>query len=199
MAHKLTRRVVFGWVLGSFLAGSVLAAPPLKLSSNKRKEDSSESSETEATGSNKKRAERLTYLAFGGVGLTSLNSSGVGMSFSGAQAWDAGVATIKLLGEIDVNGEAFFTNAAIGANYYLAQADVAPYLSGDFGAGLGRRANPESSLGTTSGFTLGLGTGVTLLHTFDIQLDIGFRAAFLLKSTPDGSPAAYSARVGVYF
>ena len=179
--------------LSSIVSAQARAAPPLKLGSD------SEGAKSEGARSNKKRAQRMSYLGFGGVGMSALRAKGIGMSFAGAQAWDAEVATIKLLGEVDVNGESLFTNAGIGGNYYLSKDDFAPYVAGDFGVALSKLANSDLSSGTQSGFALGLGTGITFMHTFDVQLDLGFRAVFLLKQNSEGAPAAYSLRLGVYF
>jgi hypothetical protein len=151
-------------------------------------------------GRHHKPAHRVTYLGFGGAAFTNLNATGIGLSIAAAQAWDVDNALIKILGEGDFNGSAFFTSVSLGGNYFLTSADVAPYVTGDFGAGVAKLDGGGVLDGqTVVGFAGGAGAGVQFLRASSVHLDLGFRAGFLFHANQLGIPQAYTLRIGLYF
>jgi hypothetical protein len=151
-------------------------------------------------GTQRHATRKQTYLGFGGSSFGNLNSSGIGFSLGAAYAWDLNRARVKLLAEGDMNGSAFFASAGLGGSYFLSLADLAPYLAADFGAGAAKVDGGGAFTGpTTVGFVVGFGAGIELLRTSSVNLDLGFRAAYLLHSNDFGLPQAYSLRLGLYF
>ena len=154
----------------------------------------------EHDGTQRRPARHAVYLGFGGANFQNLNSSGVGYSFGLAYSWDVNRARIKLMGEGDVNGAAFFASAGLGGNYFLTMEDLAPYLSLDFGAGVAKLDGGGVLSGqTVGGFVVGTGAGLEMLRTSAISVDLGFRMGFLFHSTVQGTPAAFTLRLGLYF
>lgn len=150
-------------------------------------------------GAQRRPVRKAAYLGFGGSNFQHLNSTGIGYSFGAAYTWDVNYARVKILGEGDINGGALFLNAGIGGNYYLGMGDVAPYISGDFGAGLAKLDAGVFDGQTVGGFVVGVGAGIEMLRTSSVNLDLGFRAGFLLHSNTLGTPEALSLRLGLYF
>jgi hypothetical protein len=151
-------------------------------------------------GTQRRPVRKAIYLGFGGSEFSHLNSTGVGYSFGAAYSWDTNYVRIKLLGEGDVNGAAFFASGGIGGNYYFSNSDVAPYLSADFGGGVAKVDGGGVFSGqTVGGFVVGAGAGVELLRTSSVNLDLGFRAGVLLHANNYGMPEVYSLRLGLYF
>lgn len=150
-------------------------------------------------GTQRRPARKSIYLGFGGASLHALNTTGLGYSLGAAYSWDLNTIRVKILGEGDVNGDAFFANGAIGANYYLGVEDVAPYVSADFGGGVAKIDQGLLEGQTVGGFVLGVGTGIEFLRTASVNLDLGFRAAFLLHENQIGHPEAFTLRLGIYF
>jgi hypothetical protein len=150
-------------------------------------------------GTQRKPTRKAFYVGFGGASLKALNTSGLGYSLSAAYTWDLNTLRVKILGEGDVNGDAFFVNGALGANYYLGVEDVAPYLSADFGGGAAKINQGLLEGQTVGGFVLGVGTGIEFLRTASVNLDLGFRAAFMLHENQIGRPEAFTLRLGIYF
>lgn len=150
-------------------------------------------------GTQRKPSRKAIYLGFGGASLKALNTTGLGYSVSAAYTWDLNTLRVKILGEGDVNGDAFFASGAIGANYYLGVEDVAPYLSADFGGGAAKIEQSLLEGQTVGGFVVGVGTGIEFLRTASVNLDLGFRAAFMLHENQIGRPEAFTLRLGIYF
>ncbi|CAK9250198.1 unnamed protein product [Sphagnum jensenii] len=150
-------------------------------------------------GAQRRPVHKATYLGFGGSNFLHLNSTGIGYSIGAAYSWDVNYARVKILGEGDFNGGAFFLNAGIGGNYYLGMGDVAPYISADFGAGIAKLDEGVLDGQTVGGFVVGVGAGVEMLRTSSVNLDLGFRAGFLLHSNALGTPESLSLRLGLYF
>lgn len=151
-------------------------------------------------GTQRRPVRKQVYLGFGGSNFGNLNATGWGYSFGAAYTWDTNRVRIKLLGEGDVNGAAFFTSGGIGASYFLTTTDVAPYVGGDFGAGAAKIDGGGVFSGSVvGGFVIGLAAGAELLRTSSINLDLGFRAGFLLHANQYGTPEVLSLRLGLYF
>lgn len=150
-------------------------------------------------GTQRRPVRKATYIGFGGSHFEHLNSIGVGYSVGAAYTWDVNTARIKILGEGDFNGGAFFLNAGLGGNYYLSMGDIAPYVSGDFGAGVAKVDQGVLTGQTVGGFILGVGAGIEFLRTSAINMDLGFRAGFLLHANSLGTPESLSLRLGLYF
>jgi len=160
-----------------------------------------EITDEEATQGTQRRPVRVeNYIGFGGSTFGNLNASGIGYSLGLAHGWDVNRAVLKILGEGDFNGNAFYTSLGIGADYFLSMTDVAPYISGDFGGAVAKEdSNSIFSGKTIGGFVAGVGAGVRFLRTSAVNLDIGFHAGFLLRSNDYGLPDALSLRLGIYF
>jgi hypothetical protein len=150
-------------------------------------------------GTQRKPVRKEWYVGLGGSEFTNLNTTGIGYSFGLAYAWDLNTALLKIMGEGDFNGSAFFTSAGIGGEYFLATTDIAPYLAADFGVGLAKVDQSLFSGQTVGGFVAGVGAGMELLRTSAINLDLGFRAGFLLHENNLGDPRVLSLRLGLYF
>ena len=152
-------------------------------------------------GTERRPARKEWYLGFGGAEFSNLNASGLGYSLGAAYAWDVNTALIKLMAEFAELDSAFVASVGLGGNYFLTTGDVAPYLAADFGFG-GAKAQGGGGFfsgQTLGGFDVGVGGGIQFLRTSSVNLDIGFRAGFLLHSTTAGTPEVYSLRLGVYF
>ena len=83
----------------------------------------------------------------------------------------------------------------LGANFYLLNADLAPYLGGDVGFGLGHNANGE----TPYGFDLGGALGIVLFRTSTVQMSVELKASVVFSTHTNNYPNIYSARLGVMF
>jgi hypothetical protein len=104
------------------------------------------------------------------------------------------------LGDLDILGNAFFTSLGLGANYYFTETDIAPYIGADFGGGVAKSAADGIFSGQVNGgFVVGVGAGVELLRTASVNLDVGFRAGFLLNPNTYGTPQVFTLRLGLYF
>lgn len=160
-----------------------------------------EITDEEATQGTQRRPVRVEkYIGFGGTTLGNLNSNGIGYSIGLGYGWDVNRALLKIIGEGDFNGSAFFASAGIGADYFFTMTDVAPYISADFGAGAAKvDAGSVFSGQTIGGFVAGGGAGLRLLRTSAVNMDVGFHADFLLRNNNYGIPQALSLRVGIYF
>jgi hypothetical protein len=151
-------------------------------------------------GAQRRPARGETYLAFGGSMFSDLNSSGIGYSFAAARAWDINVLLIQLYTQFDVNGAAWMFSGGIGAKYFLLNTDFAPYLTADFGAGAAKIDGGGVLEGqSVGGFSAGWGAGFELLRTTAINLDVGFRAGYILHANQLGIPQSYALRLGIYF
>jgi hypothetical protein len=150
-------------------------------------------------GTQRKPVRKEWYVGLGGSEFSNLNSTGIGYSFGLAYGWDLNWMLFKLMGEGAFNGSAFFTSAGIGAEYFLSTSDIAPYLAADFGGGLAKVDQSLLSGQTVGGFVAGVGAGVELLRTYAINLDLNFRAGFLLHDNNLGDPRVLSLRLGLYF
>jgi len=151
-------------------------------------------------GTQRRPVRNATYFGFGGSTFSNLGSSGIGYNFGLAYSWDINRARIKILSEWNINGNSFFASGGLGANYFFTLTDLAPYIAADFGAGAAKlEAGGILSGQAIGGFVVGVGTGIEFFRTSAINLDLGFRAGFLLNSNTLGMPAVYSLRLGVYF
>jgi hypothetical protein len=151
-------------------------------------------------GTQRRPTRKLSYLGFGGSSFSNLNSSGVGFSFGGAVAWDVNTVLLKLESELDINGAAYFLSGGIGGELFLSPTDIAPYVAADFGVGAAKVDGGGVFDGSVNGgFVVGAGGGIVFLRTTAVNLDLGFRAAWLLHSNGFGTPLAYSLRLGLYF
>jgi hypothetical protein len=140
-----------------------------------------------------------TYIGLGGAEFGNLNTTGIGYGFGIAHAWDMNQALLKIQGEGDFNGSAFFISAGIGGNYFLSTADVAPYLAADFGLGLAKEDESLFSGATVGGFVVGGGAGVEFFRSSSVNLDLSFRIGALLHENDFGDPRVLSLRLGLYF
>lgn len=151
-------------------------------------------------GAQRRPTRSETYLSFGGSEFGNLNSSGLGYSLGLGHAWDVNVALIKLVAQVDINGAAWMATAGLGGNYFISTTDTSPYLTADFGAGAAKIDGGGVLSGeTVGGFAVGAGAGVQFLRTSSVNLDLGFRAGYLLHSNQLGLPQTYAVKLGLYF
>lgn len=151
-------------------------------------------------GIQRRPARKAWYVGLGGAALHALNVDGIGYSLGVAYAWDLNTALLKLMAEGSGLNNAFMASVGLGGNYFFSRADVAPYAAADFGLGAAKAVGGSGffSGDTRGGFDLGAGGGVQLLRSASVNLDIGFRAGFLLKQNGFGTPEAFSLRLGIY-
>ena len=83
----------------------------------------------------------------------------------------------------------------LGANFYLLNADVAPYLGGDLGFGVGHNAKGE----TPYGFDLGGALGIVFFRTSTVQMSIEGKANVVFDTRNNDYPNIYTVRLGVMF
>ena len=83
----------------------------------------------------------------------------------------------------------------LGANFYLLNADVAPYLGGNLGFGVGHNTAGE----TPYGFDLGGAVGIVLFRTSTVQMSVEGKANVIFDTHNNSYPTIYSARLGVMF
>ena len=141
------------------------------------------------------------YLGIGGSSFNNLNVNGIGYSFGVAHAWDFNSGLFKIMGEFSGLDSAFATSVGLGGEYFILPTDFAPYISGDFGFGAAKAEGGAGFFSGTSygGFDVGVGAGVEIMRTASTNLDISFRAGFLLKNDGYGTPEVFSLRLGLYF
>jgi hypothetical protein len=155
----------------------------------------------EALDGTQRRPTRSTnFVSFGGSTMGNLNSEGIGYSFGVGHGWDINTVLIKIIATGDFRKDAWMLSSGLGANYFFMTTDIAPYVTADFGAGVAKVDGGGILSGeTTGGFHLGAGAGIQLMRTASVNLDLGFRAGFLLHDTALGFPKSYSLRLGLYF
>lgn len=152
-------------------------------------------------GTQRKPVRNEWYVGIGGAEFNNLNVNGIGYSFGLAHAWDFNQGLFKILGEFSGLDSAFVGSVGLGGEYFLLNSDLAPYLSGDFGFGGAKAEGGAGFFSGTSygGFDVGVGTGVEIMRTAATNLDIAFRAGFLLKNNGYGTPEVFSLKLGLYF
>jgi hypothetical protein len=152
-------------------------------------------------GTQRTPVRKFWELGFGGAEFNNLNVSGIGYDFDLAYGWDVNTALIKLMADFGGLDSAFILSAGIGGDIFLSTGETAPYVAGDFGFGAAKAEGGSGffSGSTNGGFDAGVGAGVMFMRTSSVNLDLGFRAGFLLKSNSYGSPQIYSLRIGVLF
>jgi len=152
-------------------------------------------------GDQRRPVRREWYLGIGGASLNNLNVSGIGYSFGVAHAWDFNSGLFKIQGDFASLSGAFATSAGIGGEYFILSSDLAPYLSADFGFGAAKVEGDDGffSGGFYGGFDVGVGAGVEIMRTSAVNMDIAFRAGFLLRNDGYGNPSALSLKLGLYF
>lgn len=178
------------------LTRSVLAGEKAK--TNPRVGEITDHETREGTQRRPTRSEN--YVSFGGAALSNLRSPDIGYSIGVGHAWDLNVALIKILAEFDFSGSAWMVSGGIGGAYFFLPTDIAPYVAADFGAGAAKIDGGGVLSGQTiGGFAAGAGAGVQFFRTASVNLDLGFRAGFLLRENALGVPQAYTLRLGIYF
>ncbi len=90
--------------------------------------------------------------------------------------------------------EALLVSGTVGADLYLFEGTVSPYLGGDLGLGWG-----TSSGDNAFGVELGTAVGVQLFRLSDNQVTIEAQTNILLDELTDAFPIKYAARVGLIF
>jgi hypothetical protein len=151
-------------------------------------------------GTQRRPTRSVNYVSFGGSVFSNLNSDGLGYSFGIGHGWDVNTAMIKIIVTGDFNQDAWMLSTGLGGNYFFSMRDIAPYVTGDFGAAAAKIDGGGLLSGQTiGGFSLGAGAGIQFLRTAAVNLDLGFRANFLLRENQLGIPQSYSLRLGIFF
>lgn len=148
----------------------------------------------------KNRALPQWYLGFGPTTLGHLNAEGIGLGLEGAHAWDVNVAVIRIFSTFAIRGSSYFGQLGLGVSRFLMDTETAPYLAADLGYGFAKATGSSLISGeSTTGFVLGFGAGLQMFRNADVNVDVGFRLAFLLSDTAFGNPNLAMLRVGLYF
>jgi hypothetical protein len=114
------------------------------------------------------------FIAIGPGFTGNLGAEGMGYSFSGGHAWDMRGAMLTLLGDITLQGDAWLLDGGVGARFFPADSDTAPYLGAFFGLGASKAGGAGFFGGELAGgFATGGDAGVQLFRTSDIHLELG--------------------------
>ena len=143
-----------------------------------------------------------SFIAIGPGFTGNLNGAGMGYSLSGGHAWDMRGAMLTLLGDITLQGDALLLDGGVGARFFPADSDAAPYLGAFFGLGASKSGGDGLFGGElTGGFTTGGDAGIQLFRTSDIHLELGASFRILLNrfDQDPGAPWAGLIRVGLFF
>jgi len=145
---------------------------------------------------------RVAYnFATVGFGPASIKKMGVDnelcYSFFAGRLWEVNpYAAIKANFEVTSEfRQAVMGLLDLGANFYLLNADVAPYLGGDLGFGVGHNAKGE----TPYGFDLGGALGIVFFRTSTVQMSIEGKANVVFDTRNNDYPNIYTVRLGVMF
>lgn len=147
---------------------------------------------------------RIAYnFATFGFGPASMKKMGIdnelSYSFFAGRLWEVNpYAAVKA--NFDITSD--FSHAVLGmldlgANFYILNADVAPYIGGDLGFGLGRDVTADK---TPYGFVLGGALGIVLFRTSTVQMSVEGKAQVLFDTHSNKNyPDIYTIRLGVMF
>jgi hypothetical protein len=142
-------------------------------------------------------AYNFTTLGFGPAAMKNMGTDELAYSFFAGRLWEVNpYAAVKANFEVTSD----FSHAVagvldLGANYYLLNADVTPYIGGDLGFGLGR----DGAGKTPFGFDLGGALGVVLFRTSTVQMSVEGKAQVLFDTHNNSYPDIYTVRLGVMF
>ncbi len=159
-----------------------------------------------SAGARRKETQKHWFFGFGPFGASNMGTSGTLYNLDIAYAWDINTYQLKIFYDGTVPGSNSPTSVTtssgqtvnvtslgdigLGLNYYIRDTDMAPFVSGDFGYG------GNSSV---SSFIGGIGAGIGLFRTSNINMEVALRYAYMFNSTPIGNPSVYGARLGLYF
>ena len=146
------------------------------------------------------KSKNSVYLAFGpgyfnNMGTTQLSYDfALGYVWGVAPQWD--VKTV-LDSVISNDWKTSIISGSLGLDYYLTDADSAPYVTGGFGLGLS--GSTYSSVTTIGGFQGQFGLGYQLFRTSSTQFDLSLVYNSIFLNNTIGSPGFYAFRIGVFF
>ena len=144
----------------------------------------------------RRKAKIFNAAGFGPAGLANMSSESVSYNLYYGVLWEVNPqAAIKAIGEASSDfADATLFTANLGANYYLLNNDISPYLGGDLGFGFGIGEDDNAF-----GFDVGTVIGVQLFRLTDTQMNIELHTQVLLSEVGDNFPVKYGARLGVLF
>jgi hypothetical protein len=179
------------------------------LNENKLQDDITVSQVTDqevSQGTNRTDAIKQWEFGFGPAKLHHVNAS------ENAVAWRIGYNwtirpnfDLKLIWDIASsrgNDSSGFNGISIGGNYFFSEADMAPFVTMDFGYG-GAQADdptlvhPDNS--DASGFIIGAGGGMKFFRTSKVNLGLSLRLSHMLSKTFDGNPNSLGLLVSIFF
>lgn len=144
---------------------------------------------------------RVSYnfatFGFGPATMKNMGTNELAYSFFAGRLWEVNpYAAVKANFEVTSD----FSHAVagmldLGSNFYILNTDVAPYIGGDLGFGLGRNADGK----TPYGFVLGGAIGIVLFRTSTVQMSVEGKAQVLFDTHNKSYPDIYTVRLGVMF
>lgn len=134
-----------------------------------------------------------------GVSFGSLASRGVGYYGALDKAWAMGPLYIYSGIELSIlpnsGPTSFLTGAHFGAQVYLMEKDIAPFVAFDFGPSLVRVGTGDVYAGLGLGATVGLG----LFRSYDLHGRVGLRFASVIASAAPSVPINWAIFLGLGF
>lgn len=148
----------------------------------------------------RKPARQGTSFGFGPAVTGNLGGEGIGYYFTGAYGWDVDQVLLKIMGDLALQGSAFWGMAGLGANVFLSSDAHAPFILGEFGYGAAGRDNgAEFGDEESAGFALGTGVGVQFLRTSTVNLEASLKLGMIFDANSEGSPQLMALRLSLFF
>jgi len=142
-------------------------------------------------------AYNFTTVGFGPATMKNMGTNELAYSFFAGRLWEVNpYAAVKANFEVTSDlSHAVLGMLDLGANFYILNADMAPYIGGDLGFGLGRDTDGK----TPYGFDLGGAVGIVLFRTSSVQMSVEGKAQVLFDTHNKSYPDIYTVRLGVMF
>ena len=150
-----------------------------------------------------RRVEARDYslFSFGPVQLGKVGVDDSGVSLSYGRLWETSPhAAIKLAAEgaFSFGDEnASIALGSLGANFYLTDTEVSPYLG--FELGYGAAATDVDGIDNVHGWAGGATLGVAFFRTSSVQMHVTARYVQIFADNKDGQPNYGSLGIGVAF
>ncbi len=144
----------------------------------------------------KRSAAEFTFAGFGPGVMDNISSEDLAYSFQFGRIWEVNpYAGIRAMAEATTD----FSNSVVaglnlGLNFIPFEAEISPFLSGDFGFGFARE-NTQNLFG----FNAGVSAGLQLFRYSTVQMLIEGRVHTLLDEWNGDYPTVYSARLGLLY
>jgi opacity protein-like surface antigen len=161
-------------------------------------------------GTLRREALRQWEIGFGPAFPSGLNSRGSGTNWRFGYVWGIDPQVDLRFGweflSVKDYGDVNYTDAHIGLNYYLSDANISPYITGDvgYGAATAHRESNNAFFGSSddaSGFVLGFGGGFKFFRISNVNLGLQLRYSRILEKTKltKESPSVTNLNLSVYF